>query len=297
MKKIVVIGAGVSGIIAAIKASQNEDEVIVLERNSEPLKKLLLTGSGKCNYYNDNQDLSNYNSSDKEVLKKIITTQNLENAKNFWDSIGIVPKIKNGYYYPSTMLALSVKNALLKEVQVRGVKIITDAFVYNVEKVDNHFLVYFNDEKITCDSVIIAAGSKACPKTGSDGNVFDLIKKFKFNIIPVLPSLVQLRVNENFLKEWNGVRCDASLKLFSGVNYLKEEIGELQLTDYGISGICTFNISGLAAKKLASNQEVYVKINFLPFIKENIWEFLENYNEKVKNRTILELLENIIYYK
>ena len=86
MKKVVIVGCGASGIIASIFASKN-NEVIVLERNSNPLKKLLLTGNGKCNYFNDNQDISNYNSNNIDLVEKIITENNLNSVLSFFDRI------------------------------------------------------------------------------------------------------------------------------------------------------------------------------------------------------------------
>ena len=135
MKKVVVIGAGASGIIASIFASKTS-EVIVLERNSSPLKKLLLTGNGKCNYFNENQDINKYNSSDIDLVEKIITENNINSVLSFFDKIGIIPKIKNGYYYPYSNLSNSIKEALLKEASLKGVKIKTDYLVKNIEKVN-----------------------------------------------------------------------------------------------------------------------------------------------------------------
>ena len=90
--KVVVIGGGISGVIASIYASKN-NEVTILERNSNLLKKLLLTGNGRCNYFNSNQDISNYNSENIELMSEIITEKNIEKVLNFYNSIGIIPKI------------------------------------------------------------------------------------------------------------------------------------------------------------------------------------------------------------
>jgi len=86
MKRVVVIGAGASGIISSIFASKN-NEVIVFERNSNPLKKLLLTGNGKCNYFNENQDISNYNSSNIDLVERIISESNINSVLDFFDKI------------------------------------------------------------------------------------------------------------------------------------------------------------------------------------------------------------------
>jgi len=123
MGRIVVIGAGASGILAGIYAKNDNNEVIILEKNNKPLKKLLITGNGKCNYFNDDFAINHYFSNDIDKLSKIITEENKNRILSFFDSIGIIPKIKNGYYYPSSNQAYSIYNALLKEAELKGVKI------------------------------------------------------------------------------------------------------------------------------------------------------------------------------
>lgn len=292
MKKVVVIGCGASGIIASIFASIN-NEVIVLERNSSPLKKLLLTGNGKCNYFNENQSISNYNSSNIDLVEKIISENNIESVLSFFDKIGIIPKIKNGYYYPCSNLSNSIKEALLKEASLKGIKIKTDYFVKNIEKVNNKFII---NNEIECDYVIISTGSKACPKTGSDGIGYEILKKFGHSIVKVLPALTQVIGNKSYLKDWSGIRVDAKVSLYENNKYICSEVGEVQLTKTGLSGICIFNLSSKIKRGLDKGNREDISINFLPF-SDDIESFIENRNNKVKGRSIIELLEGLINYK
>ena len=292
MKKVVIIGGGASGIIASIFASHN-NEVIVLERNSSSLKKLLLTGNGKCNYFNDNQDISNYNSNNLDLVDKIITENNIKSVLDFFDKIGIVPKIKNGYYYPYSNLSNSIKEALLKESNIRGVKIINDYLVKSVEKLNNKFVI---NNEINCDYVVLSTGSKASPKTGSDGIGYEILKSFGHNVIKPLPALTQVIGNETYFKEWAGIRVDAKVSLYENNNYVCSHEGEVQLTKTGLSGICVFNLSSKIKRGIDKGNKEDIIINFLPFVS-NIKEFLNDRNIKVKNRTIIELLEGLINYK
>ena len=290
--KVVVIGGGISGVIASIYASKN-NEVTILERNSSLLKKLLLTGNGRCNYFNSNQDISNYNSSDFNLLKEIITEENIEKVINFYNSIGIIPKIKNGYYYPYSNRADSMKESLLKEVELNNIKVITDYLVENIEIKNDKFII---NNDLEFDKVIISTGSKAAPKTGSDGIGYKLLNELNLDIIKPLPSLVQLKGNGSYFKEWNGIRVDAKVSLYENDKFIKEEIGELQLTNYGLSGICIFNLSVRLKIGLDKNNNESIKINFLPFVID-IEKFMIDRNNLLKNRNILELLEGIINYK
>jgi len=292
MKRVVIIGAGAAGIIASIFASKN-NEVIVLERNNSPLKKLLLTGNGKCNYFNDNQDIKNYNSNNLDLVNEIINENNIRSVLDFFDSIGIIPKIKNGYYYPYSNLSNSIKEALLKEANLRGVKIINNYLVDDIKKVENKFII---NNDIESDYLILSTGSKAFPKTGSDGFGYNVLKKFGHNIIKPLPALTQVIGNESYFKDWAGIRCDAKVSLYENDKLIKQEIGELQLTKNGLSGICIFNLSGRLKRGLDIGNKEDIIINFLPFIN-NIEIFMHDRNNKVQGRTIIELLEGLINYK
>lgn len=297
MKKIVIIGGGSSGLMAAIYAKTDNTEIIILERNSVFGKKILATGNGRCNYWNLDQDLSHYNSSNKFILDSIITKENKDEIMQKFTRMGIFPRIKNGYFYPYSNQAVSVRNALLVEAKRVGVKLISDAYVESIQKESGKFKVAYNNKSIICDAVIIATGSKASPKTGSDGNGYNLVQKLNHTIIKPLPALVQLRANAPFLRDWNGIRSDVEITLIANNKKIKEESGEIQLTSYGISGICTFNLSSFAARLIDQNQFVSVIINFLPLIQDNPISWLEERNKIVKERSILELLEGLLNNK
>lgn len=295
MSKVVVIGGGASGLVAAISASNN-NEVILLEANDKCGKKILLTGNGKCNYWNSDINIDNYNTDNVDNLNNIISKNNQEEVLSFLESIGIYPKIKNGYYYPYSNQASSVRTLLLNEIEKRKVKVKYNFKVESIIKNNNGFIIKSNDSEIICDKVILANGSCACSKTGSDGSGYDLAKSLGHHINLVTPSLVQLKGNDTCFKDWNGVRCDSKISLFIDRNKVKEEFGEIQLTDYGISGICTFNISGLATKNLELGKRIEVKINFLPVI-DSFYDWFNDRNNNIPNHTVEELLESVIPYK
>ena len=124
MSKIIVIGGGASGLLAAIYAAKAGNKVTLIEKNKTLGKKILITGNGKCNYWNSDQSLNHYHTNNKEKLKQILTKDNQNEVLNFFSSIGIIPKIKDGYYYPYSNLSNSIKEALLKEAILNKVKIL-----------------------------------------------------------------------------------------------------------------------------------------------------------------------------
>ena len=302
MKRIVVIGAGASGLVASIYARKKENEVILLEKNDVCGKKILATGNGRCNFWNEDQSFEHYRSSDLKRLKEILTEKNKNEILDFFHKIGIEAKIKNGYYYPFSNQAVSMQKALILEAQKQNVNILTNFEVIDIIKKGNKFIIKIKDkENIVADKIILATGSKASPKTGSDGFGYEICRKFNHTINKPLPALVQLRANEKFLKEWDGVRADVLIKLYENGKELARERGEVQLTSYGISGICVFNLSGRVSKGLENHKNEAVKINFLDGLNiKNEDEFLYWMNERVKflnNRTIVEALEGILNYK
>lgn len=294
--KVAIIGSGASGMVAASLASKN-NEVYLLDGEEKQGKKILLTGNGKCNYWNDDITLDKYNTDDFFKLEKIISKDNQEEVLKFLESIGLFPKIKNGYYYPCSGQASSVRELLIKNLEKNNVKIITGFKVKEIIKLENGYKIKSETGELIVDKVILATGSNVLEKTGSDGTGYTLAKSLGHKINNVSPSLVSLFTLEKDLKDASGVRVDATLTLVINDKEIEQEFGELQITDFGISGICTFNISGKASRSLQENKNVQVQINFLPYLNENINTWLENRSTKLKDFTLEELLESVIPYK
>lgn len=294
MCDIVIIGGGVSGIVSAIKSFNGRNRITILERNDKCLKKLLLTGNGRCNYFNDDTSISNYHSMREDLLDKVINSNNMSRVLDFYNELGIIPKIKNGYYYPFSNQASTVRDALMFEVMKLGVSIKYNYLVEKIERSNNKFII---NDSIVCDKVIIATGSCSYPKTGSDGMGYDFLRKFGHNIIKPLPALVQLNSDFKYCRELSGIRSDVILSLYEDDEFISSSVGEVQLTDYGISGICTFNLSHFVTRGLDVGKKEVIKVNFLPFIKDNYMEWFNTYSNKHNDKNIYMLLCNILNYK
>lgn len=298
--RVIVVGGGASGLVSAIFASMNGNEVTILERNSFCGKKILVTGNGKCNYWNVDQDISHYHSTNLELLSKIVTPEIQEKVLAFFDTLGIVPKIKNGYYYPYSNQATSIQTALILQAQLSGVKFVNNVYVQSITKENNIYNIETSNGIFLADRVIMATGSKASPKTGSDGNGYNLITRLGHSIIKPLPALVQLNGDGKHFKDWAGIRQDVTVRLIEDDHFVREETGEIILTDYGISGICVMQLSGMVAKGLEANKSECILINFVPWLTSNENEFIEWMNvrtKRVKRRTVRQLLDGILNYK
>ena len=300
MEKIVIIGGGASGLVSALFSKNKNNEVIILERNNDCGKKILVTGNGRCNYFNSDQSINHYHSNSKELIKEFINTKNIYKVLTFFNELGIIPKIRDGYYYPFSNQATTIKNALVDEVKSNGVIIKNNFLVTDISKEDNKFIIKSESEEVEADKLIISTGSYSAPKTGSDGMGYNFLEKFGHKIEKVLPSLTGVKANYKFLKDWTGVRSEVKLSLYEDNELIREETGEAQFTKYGLSGICTFNLSEYIARGLDKNKKEVIKINFIPFL-----DYIENYEynnwlttETNKlNINISKLLERIINYK
>ncbi|MDD6811704.1 MAG: aminoacetone oxidase family FAD-binding enzyme [Lachnospiraceae bacterium] len=288
-KKIAVIGGGAAGMMAALQAARAGADVELYERNDRVGKKLLATGNGKCNFSNTEMSVHAYYGSAVSLYDTLFPIFGVKETVDFFSQEGMLIKDRNGYLYPASEQASTVQDILRYALEQSHVSIYTEAKVETIMPLeDGSFQIKVadkkNDARPECyHAVIIACGGKAAPKTGSDGNGFILAKKLGHHVTPVVPALVQLRCKEEFLKSVSGVRSNAELTLFIDEKEKYCVQGELQLTDYGISGIPVFQFSREAAYALLQNRRVTVAINFLSQFTEteyvlfwqNRWKKLE----------------------
>lgn len=284
--KYAIIGGGASGLTASIKLAKI-GSVTIFERNSKLGKKLLLTGNGKCNLGNTNNSIDKYHTSNMDDIKMIITKDNIDLVHNFLRDIGLILKDKGGYLYPYSEKASSVLSCLENAALSLGVKIKCDTYIESIEKINDKFLV--NGEVF--DALVMATGGLSYPKTGSDGNAFKMIQDNHL-INKTYPSLVALKTNLGIEKNLKGIRASAKCSLVVDGEVLKEEVGEVQFTDLGLSGICIFNLSRDVSFFLEQKKEVCIKLNLLPFLDGDVLGFLSN-----KMRKLSVVADGFLDYK
>ena len=276
MVRVGIIGAGASGLMAGITAAKNGAEVCIYEHKDKPGKKILATGNGRCNFTNTCQDPSFYRSDNKDFPWEIVSRFDYNKVLDFFYDLGICTNDRNGYIYPKSDQASAVLDVLLEETKRLGVKIITECKIKEIRVRKKEFKL-ISEENIgyKADKVIVCAGSKASPVTGSDGSGYTLAKELGHKIVPVLPSLVQLRCKEKFYKKVAGVRVNGKVTILVNNKPVSSDTGEIQLTAYGISGIPVFQVSRYAAKGLYEKKDVRAEINFMPeYSKEELKNFL-----------------------
>ncbi len=254
-KKVAIIGGGAAGMMAGITAAREGAEVTIFEHTDRLGKKILSTGNGKCNLSNQEMNVSCFYSGNLQLVEQCLAQFSTKETISFFESLGLCIKEKNGYLYPLAEQAAVVLDVLRYAVEAWKIDVVYNADVKRIFEVVNtcgnsSLCVENGKGQMFFHSVILACGSKAAPKTGSDGSGYDLAKGLGHKLRPVLPSLVQLRCNDGFCKALAGVRCDAKIHIYDKDKLLCEERGELQLTDYGISGIPVFQLSGAVNRYL-----------------------------------------------
>ena len=243
--KIAVIGGGASGIAAAIYAKRicNKNSVTVLERSDRVLKKLLATGNGRCNLSNTSISPRNYFSHTPREVSQILDAFSPDEERQFFLSLGILLCEENGRIYPYSRRANAVSDALRAECEHLGIRIRTGVFVNKIEKKSRGFSVlgeYF-------DKVVISCGGFSAPSFGTDGNSFRLLEKLGHTVTPLCYALSPVKVKENVTK-LKGIRTHCTVSLVDKDGITRSESGELQLTDYGLSGIAVMQLSRLCKR-------------------------------------------------
>ncbi|MDO5572378.1 MAG: NAD(P)/FAD-dependent oxidoreductase [bacterium] len=295
--KIGIIGGGAAGLTAAIQAAEGCNEVTVLEHMDRVGKKILSTGNGKCNLTNTDQRPEHYHGTHPDFAEQVFRQCSYAEVLHFFTKLGIYTKNKNGGLYPYSEQASAVLDVLRMKMEALHIQICCNTEVEQIAHKDQ-FHVFTVDrnssekKEYLFDRLILSTGGKAAKMTGSDGSGYRLAASMGHKIIEPLPALVQLRSPDAFFKGIAGIRCDADIQLYIDQVYLNHERGELQLTDYGISGIPVFQLSGAAARALYEHHHVHVLIDFMPDMPSvnDLKVYLQSRIKDTPYKTIGELM-------
>lgn len=278
MMTIGIVGGGAAGMTAAIQAARCGADVTLFEGNDRVGKKILSTGNGKCNLGNVELSADRYDTRSPKQLAGWLEQFGVRETIEFFRSLGLLVKEKNGGLYPVSEQASSVLDVLRFGLEREsGVRVRTGCKVESIRRGGEKdcIMLQSGGESFSFDRVILACGGRAASKTGSDGSGYRLAEMLGHSLVPVVPALVQLRCREDWLRSVAGVRAEA--EIFSeapGGGQIRER-GELQLTDYGISGIPVFQASGRVNYILREQKEIILKIDFLPDHKGGKRDFPE----------------------
>lgn len=295
--QVIIIGAGASGLMAAITAARRGAHVYVIEHKEKAGKKIYATGNGKCNFTNLVQSKECYRSDDLDEACKTLKLFDVNQTLHFFEEIGIKMKERKGYCYPNSEQASSIVLALMLECQRLSVSFCYEEDFLELRKIKSGYEVITNHNRYEADNVILAMGGCASKVHGSDGSGISLAGKLGLNVVKPLPALVALKASDKFVKQLSGVRMEVSVSLFINNKQKTVESGEIIFTDYGISGIPIFQISRFASKALEQNQKVDIKLDLLPEFNQRETEKLLQKRFEMKERTFEECLNGLFHSK
>lgn len=266
---IAVIGGGASGLAAAISAKKNNinAEVTIIERMDKVGRKLLATGSGRCNLGNKTLCSERYHGS-INAMKIIGSTPD---SAEFFGELGVLCiSDSEGRLYPRSNSAATVLNALRLKAAELGVKEMCDFEVIKIDGKIGHFNLYSVNGVIIAKRIIICTGGYASPQYGTDGKMVGLLRKNGYKISKICPADSPLMVTPESVKGLKGIRVKGRVTALSEGRILAEENGEIQFTENSLSGICVFNLSYLYSKykdRLIINADLLPDMNNKEIIK------------------------------
>ena len=272
MQQVLVLGGGASGLAAALAAARAGARVTVLERNAKPGKKLLATGNGRCNLDNTGIAPERYFTSDPAGLKPLLAAVNAADPLGWFESLGLYTRTDEaGRVYPYSNQAADVLALLEHHLEKYNVRIRCGCTVRTLSQSRGGYAVQFvnadgQPESLRTDAVICAMGAAAGPQFGTDGFGTTFAAQCGGKLAPLYPCLTALQIAKP-QKALAGIRAKATASLLDGKTLLAAETGEVQFTDYGLSGICIMQLSGLLAPGRRLRDPV-VELDLFPELSE-----------------------------
>ncbi len=254
---VMIIGGGASGMMAALKASERHD-VILIERQNRMGRKLLATGNGRCNLTNTELTMANYHGEAPEFCRYALENFSVEKTLEFFRSLGLLTVTeRSGRVYPYSDSANSVADVLRLPLEQReNVKIVTGCEIRSIVRRKGRFIATSETEEFISDAVIVCCGGAAGAKLGGTDLGYRLLSSFGHSRTKLYPSLVQLRTDTTYIRSLKGVRAEVEVCSNGICNR-----GEIQFTDYGVSGPVIFEMSRRVGEMIS--------IDFLPELSQD----------------------------
>ena len=301
MSKVIVVGGGPSGMMAALTASKNHD-VVLIERNNELGKKLKLTGGGRCNITN-NRDIEDFFDkivNNKKFLYSSLYTFTNKDLLDYFSSKNLEYKVEDfndNKVYTKSDKATEVIDLLYSDLKNNNVKILFNTKVVDLLIEDNMVkgVLTDNNDKILADKVIVSTGGKSYTSTGSDGLMYSILEKYNHKITPIYPALIPLTIEEKWIKNLQGISLQ-KVELSCKLKKKKiSKIGDMLFAHFGITGPGVLIMSSYINKALSENKVTLI-IDTIPHIStdELSSKLRENPNKNVLNNLKGVLPQNFL---
>lgn len=298
--RIIVAGAGPAGMMAAIKAAENGAQVVLLEKMSRPGKKMLITGKGRCNITNvaEKQELIRNIPGNGKFLYSCLKAYDNEDVQLFFQTQGVPTKVeRGGRVFPVSDKAADVVEAMVLYLRELGVELVLDARVEEIlTQADEAGQLHATGFRLSDgreyqgDAAILATGGASYPGTGSTGDGCRLAQRLGHHIVKLLPSLVPLETEDDWVKELQGLSLkNVRATLLSDGEEVSDMFGEMLFTHFGISGPIVLSLSRQAVQLLNKGHFVEMELDLKPALTPEqldarlLRDFQKYLNKEIKN--------------
>ncbi len=301
MDKIVVVGAGPAGMMAAIKAAENGASVVLLEKMKRAGKKMLITGKGRCNITNvaEVPELIKNIPGNGKFLNSCIRAFDNEDVQYFFNGIEVPTKVeRGGRVFPVSDKAADVVDAMVLQLHELGVKLYTEVKVSEILVQGNKAVGVKTDDgqKFEAEAVILATGGSSYPGTGSTGDGYKMADKIGHKVVTPLPALVPLELEEEWVKDLQGLSLrNVRVTLFADEKKITDIFGEMLFTHFGVSGPIILSLSRKTAQLLEEGSFVELMIDLKPALSfeqldARVLRDFEKYQRKEMKNALKDLL-------
>lgn len=300
MNRILILGGGASGMAAAISAAEHTSKdtaVILLEQNSKLGKKLLATGNGRCNLDNTTCTVDRYFTSDPQTASMLLLHIEQINLQSWFTEHGLLCReAEDGRLYPYSNQAADVVNLLIYWLEQLHVQVHTDCRVTEIAQADDTFTVVTADgSKFNGNAIICAMGGNAGPQFGSEGFGIKTAFRSGCQMEPLYPCLVPLKCNKEQIQNLSGIRVKAAASLYDEAQLIHTEVGEIQFTDYGISGIAIMQLSGWLGTQYGL-QHPTIRLNLFPqYTEDALTTLLVDRAQRMPNASIIDYMTGLVH--
>lgn len=301
MRKIIIIGGGAAGLIASATAAGRGEDVTVIEKNSRPARKVMITGKGRCNVTNacfDLDDLINSVVTNKRFMYSAFSSFMPYDTIALIEEMGVSTKIERGNrVFPESDKAVDIVDALVKNAKQNGVKFVEGTVTsFNTENNVIKSVNLADGTVVDGDAFAICTGGLSYQSTGSTGDGYRLAESVGHSITDIEPALISLVASNGFVPKLQGLSLrNISIKLLDGEKEIYSDFGEMLFTHYGVSGPVILSASSHMTHPKEHNYKIVIDLK--PALDEQTLDkriqrdFAENTNKDFIN-SLSKLLPN-----
>jgi predicted Rossmann fold flavoprotein len=269
-ESVLIVGAGASGIVAAISAKRRKADVTIVDRMPLPGRKILVCGAGRCNLSNERLDETFYNETAQPLVRSVLSRFGKQAIRDFFSELGLAMYAESGRVFPVTDQASSVLRVLSIEMKRLGIVPRNDCEVTQLDVCEGGFVARAGrGAQIRCTKLILAAGAKSYPALGSNGSGFILSQRLGHSVVDPVPAAVPLVVKDPWCHLLQGQRISARIQARIDGRTAGTHEGDLLFTKYGLSGTAILDVSREVSVGLqrSGSRQVELVADMVPFMR------------------------------